>query len=64
MRSGIGPAAELAEVGTKPLIDVRGVGKNLQDHINIPITFHSKENLGLSGKSVGEIENATGVAQS
>ena len=40
MRSGIGPAAELAEVGTKPLIDVRGVGKNLQDHINIPITFH------------------------
>ena len=58
MHSGIGPAAELEQVGIKPLIDLPGVGKNLQDHINIPITFRSKENLGLSGKSVEEIADA------
>jgi choline dehydrogenase len=32
--------------------------KNLQDHVNIPITYHSKENLGLSGKTSVEIEDA------
>ena len=58
MHSGIGPSAELEAVGIRPLIDIPGVGKNLQDHINIPITFRSKKNLGLSGKSVKEIEDA------
>ena len=58
LHSGIGPAAELEDVGIMPIIDLPGVGKNLQDHINIPITYRSKENVGLSGKSATEIEEA------
>ena len=32
MRSGIGPGDHLAEVGVEPLVDLAGVGGNLQDH--------------------------------
>ena len=32
LRSGIGPKAELAEVGIECKVDLPGVGKNLQDH--------------------------------
>ena len=46
----------LKDIDIQPLVDLPGVGKNLQDHINIPITFHTKEKLGLSGKSTAEIE--------
>lgn len=45
--SGIGPADELREVGVKPVHDMPGVGKDLQDHINIPITFYTHENIGV-----------------
>jgi choline dehydrogenase len=33
--SGIGPAGELGEVGVQPLLDLPGVGRNLQDHIDV-----------------------------
>lgn len=33
LRSGIGPAAELAKLGIKSTLDLPGVGKNLQDHV-------------------------------
>ncbi|MEM6899294.1 MAG: GMC family oxidoreductase N-terminal domain-containing protein [Pseudomonadota bacterium] len=32
-RSGIGPAAMLAKAGVEPVIDLPGVGANLQDHL-------------------------------
>jgi choline dehydrogenase len=32
MRSGIGPAADLARLGIKPLVDLPAVGTNLADH--------------------------------
>ncbi|MEH6403615.1 MAG: choline dehydrogenase [Sneathiella sp.] len=49
-RSGIGPAKELKIVGVSPLIDLPGVGANLQDHLEVyfqykchmPITLNSK----------------------
>ncbi|MBL0374302.1 GMC family oxidoreductase N-terminal domain-containing protein [Rhizobium sp. KVB221] len=47
MLSGIGPADELAAVGIKPVHDLPGVGKDLQDHLNIPITFYTKEPMGI-----------------
>lgn len=47
MLSGIGPAGELEEVGVRPIHDLPGVGKNLQDHLNIPISFYSKDKLGI-----------------
>ncbi|MCC3281867.1 GMC family oxidoreductase [Arthrobacter caoxuetaonis] len=39
LRSGIGPAAELAEIGVEPVLDLPGVGKNLQDHLLAPVIF-------------------------
>ena len=33
--SGIGPAAELAKAGVAARLDLPGVGKNLQDHLQI-----------------------------
>lgn len=47
MLSGIGPADELKAVGVDPVHDLPGVGKDLQDHINIPITFYTKEKIGV-----------------
>jgi choline dehydrogenase len=47
MLSGIGPAAELEEAGVMPVHDLPGVGKDLQDHLNIPITFYSKVPMGI-----------------
>jgi choline dehydrogenase len=47
MLSGIGPAAELEEVGVRVAHDLPGVGKDLQDHLNIPISFYTKEDLGI-----------------
>ena len=38
MLSGIGPAAHLADMGIKPVVDVP-VGKNLQDHLAVLIFF-------------------------
>lgn len=39
MLSGIGPAAELAAHGVAPLVDLPGVGQNLQDHIEISLIY-------------------------
>ncbi|MGI9500238.1 MAG: GMC family oxidoreductase, partial [Geminicoccaceae bacterium] len=35
MLSGIGPADELKAIGVEPVHDLPGVGKNLQDHIDV-----------------------------
>ena len=53
MLSGIGPAAHLAEHNISVIADRRGVGANLQDHLEIyvqqectqPITLYSRLNL-------------------
>lgn len=45
--SGIGPADELEAVGVAPVHDLPGVGKDLQDHINVPISFGAKEKIGI-----------------
>ncbi|WP_192254684.1 GMC family oxidoreductase [Mesorhizobium silamurunense] len=50
MASGIGPAAELKQIGITPVFDLPGVGKNLQDHVDGMITVRSRSTrtLGLS----------------
>jgi choline dehydrogenase len=53
--SGIGPADELRAVDVAPVHDLPGVGRNLQDHINIPITFAARERVGIGGMTAAEI---------
>ncbi|RWM31607.1 GMC family oxidoreductase N-terminal domain-containing protein [Mesorhizobium sp.] len=50
MASGIGPANELRQIGITPVLDLPGVGKNLQDHVDGMITVRSRSTrtLGLS----------------
>lgn len=45
--SGIGPAAELAAQGIPVVADRPGVGKNLQDHLEIYMQFQSKQPVTL-----------------
>ena len=45
--SGVGPADELQAVDVAPVHDLPGVGKDLQDHINIPISFGANEPIGI-----------------
>lgn len=47
MLSGIGPAGELKAAGVRPVHDLPGVGKDLQDHLNIPISFYAKQPMGI-----------------
>jgi choline dehydrogenase len=39
--SGIGPAAELRELGIPVQADLPGVGRNLQDHLQLPVIYRS-----------------------
>jgi choline dehydrogenase-like flavoprotein len=44
--SGIGPAEQLRELGIAVQSDVRGVGKNLHDHLMAPLRFHATKDTG------------------
>jgi choline dehydrogenase len=47
MLSGIGPAAHLAEHGINVIADRPGVGKNLQDHLEVYMQMASKQPITL-----------------
>ncbi|MCX7301273.1 MAG: choline dehydrogenase [Rhodobacterales bacterium] len=47
--SGIGPAALLANAGITPLIDMPGVGANLQDHLGVYLTYECTDPVTLYG---------------
>lgn len=42
MLSGVGPGEELARHGIDVVLDIPGVGRNLQDHLDYVIAYHSK----------------------
>jgi choline dehydrogenase len=42
LRSGIGPAAQIAGFGGTPLHDLPGVGQNLQDHVDVMVICKSR----------------------
>ena len=48
--SGIGPAADLSELGIPLVLDLPGVGKNLMDHMQAPIAYHCTEPVSLVAK--------------
>lgn len=43
--SGIGPADRLRAHGIPAIVDVRGVGRNLQDHVLLPVVYRSKRDF-------------------
>jgi len=47
--SGIGPAAELSALGIDVVADRRGVGENLQDHLEFTFQIASKQPITLYG---------------
>lgn len=48
MLSGIGPRSELEKVGIEVRHALEGVGKNLQDHIDVFLRIASKTRVGIS----------------
>ena len=48
LNSGIGPAAELQEVGVPVAHDLKGVGKNLQDHFLVRMSYKSRSPTTLN----------------
>jgi choline dehydrogenase len=53
MLSGIGPAAHLAEHGIKTILDLPGVGSNLQDHHEVPVIAGTNGHFGYFGEDKG-----------
>ncbi|WP_228392820.1 GMC family oxidoreductase [Pseudomonas helleri] len=49
MLSGIGDAEELRKVGIQPLVNLPGVGKNLQDHLCTNVHMQTKEPITYDG---------------
>ena len=64
MLSGIGPKAHLQQLGINDLVDLPGVGSNLQDHITVvPIyrTHSSNDTFGISPR--GGLDISKGIYQ-
>ncbi len=49
MLSGVGPANHLQEVGIPVVHDLPGVGQNLRDHPQVPVTLRAKEEFLSDG---------------
>ena len=47
--SGIGPADELTRLGIQPVHDLKGVGKNLRDHLNTNVHSLLKDPISYDG---------------
>jgi choline dehydrogenase len=48
LRSGIGPAGELAAIGIRPVLDLPGVGRNLHDQTCVEVWYEGS--AGLAGQ--------------
>jgi choline dehydrogenase len=46
--SGIGPSAELSQFGINTVVDLPGVGTNMQDRYEVPIIGQTKTNFALT----------------
>jgi choline dehydrogenase len=52
--SGIGPAARLHELGITPVVDLPGVGENLQDHLQLRMIYK----LGNSARTLNTMASS------
>jgi choline dehydrogenase len=53
MLSGLGPAGQLKAQGIAPLVDLPGVGENLQDHHEVPVVAATNGHYGYFGEDRG-----------
>jgi choline dehydrogenase len=53
MLSGIGPANELKSYGISVMRDLPGVGRNLQDHLGVPVYARLNRPLSMLGEDKG-----------
>jgi choline dehydrogenase len=53
MLSGIGPADHLKALGISVIVDLPGVGQNLQDHLAVPVAYQCLRPVTLSQKGQG-----------
>lgn len=61
MASGVGPGAHLQELGITPVLDVPGVGRNLQDHISALLIYRARipdDTVGISPRGVARLLGA------
>lgn len=52
--SGIGNTTDLNALGIPVVADLPGVGQNLQDHLAVFVTYHSKEPISLANAATQE----------
>ena len=52
--SGVGPADQLQELGLASVVDLPGVGQNLQDHLAIFVAYHCNEPVSLANAATAE----------
>ena len=53
MISGIGPSVQLQEHGIQTIVDLPGVGENLQDHHEVPVVSATHGHFGYDGEDKG-----------
>jgi choline dehydrogenase len=55
MRSGIGPKRHLRAIGVEVILDLPGVGQNLQDHPAASVVYRSARPIPPAGNNHGEV---------
>lgn len=63
MLSGIGPAAHLSDVGVTPLVDLSGVGENLQDHIDYVVSYQTESKDAIGDSLAGTVRMAKAIIE-
>ena len=59
MLSGVGPGAALAAHGIAVVQELPGVGQNLQDHLMVPVAYHSTQPITLAAaQSEAELKSS------
>ena len=61
MLSGIGPEEQLARHGIETRVNLPGVGQNLQDHHEVPVSAYTKGKYGYYGEERGAKMLVNGV---
>ncbi|MGH2849003.1 MAG: GMC family oxidoreductase [Solirubrobacteraceae bacterium] len=62
LRSGVGPADELAAHGIEVVSDVPGVGENLHDHVHVPLQFATERPVPASPPGIPPMQTNTFIA--